>query len=51
MFLVPKNLLSDTRKGQSSAVWQGLSRPLIHDQDRGLCTPLLNQPRINGFAR
>lgn len=36
MFLLYKNLLSNAPAGQFSAVWQGLSRPLIHDQDKGM---------------
>lgn len=36
MFLLYKNLLSDAHKGRSSAVWQGLSHPLTHDQVKGV---------------
>lgn len=31
--------------GAFSAVWQGLSRPLTHDQDKGGMPPFLNQSR------
>jgi hypothetical protein len=39
MFLCYKNLLSNTPYGAFSAIRQGLSRPLNHDQAKGLCTP------------
>lgn len=48
MFLLYKNLLSNTPTEVFSAVWQGLSRPLIHDQAKGYA-PFLNQSRTNRF--
>ena len=47
MFLCYKNLLSNTPTEVFSAVWQGLSRPLIHDQAKGVCPlpePIPRQP-------